>query len=93
MSFVAGPFLAPPLKRADKVDLKTPMRNFIYSTYGQDADNFNQALGDLQTARDACCSGAMDKHESSVDTLTRFVASSHLRMASSLKLFKIFRKV
>ena len=73
MSLKAAPFLAPPLKRADKVELKTPFRNFIYSTYQTDADNFNQAISDLQTARDVCCTGTMDKHESSVDTLTRSV--------------------
>ncbi|XP_065185382.1 programmed cell death 6-interacting protein-like [Sycon ciliatum] len=72
MSLLAAPLLAPPLKRSDKVDLKSPFRNFIFSTYGQDADNYTQAVGELQTARDWCCSGSLDKHESSIDAVTKF---------------------
>ena len=63
--------LAPPLKRTEKVALKQPLRNFIYSTYGQDADSYNEGISELEATRDKYCVQTPDKHESAVDGLIK----------------------
>ena len=63
--------LSPPLKRTDKVALSQPMRNFIYSTYGQDADSYKEGIADLEQTREKYCVRTPDKHESSVEGLMK----------------------
>lgn len=67
-------FLAVPLKQTQEVELVKPLRSFIQNTFSQaDPDEYNQALNEFSKLRNLMISKSVDKHESALEVLYRYV--------------------
>jgi len=72
---MASCFLSVPLKRTWEVDLVKPLKTFISDTYsGSDSEDFDQALNEFNKLRNSTISKSIDKHESSLEVLYRWVS-------------------
>lgn len=66
--------LAIPLKKTYEVDLIKPLRNFIQSTFTQaDPEYYNHALQEFNKLRNLMITKSVDKHESALEVLCRWV--------------------
>jgi programmed cell death 6-interacting protein len=67
-------FLAVPLKQTQEVELVKPLRSFIQNTFSQaDPDDYNNALNEFSKLRNLMIAKSVDKHESALEVLYRFV--------------------
>ena len=67
-------YLAVPLKRTWEVDLIKPIKKFIADTYGTDNESdYNNALQEFCKLRGNIITKSVDKHESALEVLYRFV--------------------
>ena len=67
-------FLAVPLKQTQEVELIKPLRGFIQNTFSQvEPDDYNHALNEFSKLRNLMIAKSVDKHESALDVLYRFV--------------------
>jgi len=60
-----------------------PLKTFIVDTYsGSESEEFDQALNEFNKLRNSTISKSVDKHESSLEVLCRWVLvkRGHLRM-------------
>ena len=71
---MASYFLAVPLKRTWEADLIKPLKTFISDTYtGSNSEDFDQALIEFNKLRNSTISKSMDKHESALEVLYRYL--------------------
>ena len=65
--------LAVPLKKTSEVDLIKPLRTIIASTFStadkQESEQFREPIEEINTLRTNATVKALDKHESSLETL------------------------
>lgn len=67
-------FLAVPLKQTQEVELTKPLRSFIQNTFSQaEPDDYNHALNEFSKLRNLMIAKSVDKHESALEVLYRFV--------------------
>lgn len=67
-------FLAVPLKQTQEVELIKPLRSFIQNTFSQvEPDDYNHALNEFSKLRNLMIAKSVDKHESALEVLYRFV--------------------
>ena len=73
-------FLAVPLKQTQEVELIKPLRSFIQNTFTQaEPDEYNQALNEFSKLRNLMIAKSVDKHESALEILYRWVGSNLLK--------------
>ncbi len=69
-------FLAVPLKQTSEVDLVKPLRTYISSTFKTADDTsteIDESLNELNKLRNKAVIQPLDKHQASLDIITRFV--------------------
>ena len=67
-------YLAVPLKRTWEVDVIKPLKKFITETYGTENEvDYNNALQEFSKLRGSIITKAVDKHESALEVLYRYV--------------------
>jgi len=67
-------YMSVPLKRTWEVDLIKPLKTFIANTYSScNPDDYSQALADFNKLRNNTISKSVDKHESALEVLYRWV--------------------
>lgn len=69
-------FLAIPLKHTNEVDLVKPLMSHVENTYlssSEISSEIREAMQELNKMRNRACSQPLDKHQSALDVLTRFV--------------------
>lgn len=70
-------FLTIPSKRTNDVDLATPLKNYVQSTFGAEGnpvvEGIDEQLNELNKLRNKAVCSPLDKHESSLELLYRFV--------------------
>ncbi|XP_077862136.1 programmed cell death 6-interacting protein-like [Saccoglossus kowalevskii] len=71
---MATSFVSVPLKVSSEVDLNRPFKTFIENTYGveEGGEDYGQAIKEFTKLRTNVCCKALDKHESSLDSLHRY---------------------
>lgn len=76
-------FLAVPLKQTQEVELIKPLRSFIQNTFSQvEPDDYNHALNEFSKLRNLMIAKSVDKHESALEVLYRFVLQTLLLIYS-----------
>lgn len=69
---MAATFVSVPIKRTWEVDLVTPLRQFITTTYEKaDSEYANAAVTEFNKLRNAVIAKSLDKHESALEVLYR----------------------
>lgn len=76
-------FLAVPLKQTQEVELIKPLRSFIQNTFSQvEPGDYNHALNEFSKLRNLMIAKSVDKHESALEVLYRFVLQTLLLIYS-----------
>lgn len=71
-TFKMATFLGVPVKRTWEVDLATPLRQFIATTYEKaDSEYANAAVVEFNKLRSSVIAKSQDKHESALEVLYR----------------------
>lgn len=69
-------FLSVPLKATNEVDLVKPLQNYVDSILQANSDlktEITEGIVELNKLRNKACVQPLDKHQSSLDLLTRYV--------------------
>ena len=67
-------FLAVPLKKTYEIDVVRPFRSFIQNTFSTaDPEDYNNAISEFNKLRNLMITKSVDKHESALEVLYRWV--------------------
>lgn len=70
-------FLAVPLKHTNEVDLVKPLMSYVENIYlsaSELSSEIREAMQELNKMRNKACNQPLDKHQSALDVLTRYVS-------------------
>lgn len=75
-------FLAVPLKHTNEVDLVKPLMSYIENIYLSTSEinsEIKEAVQELNKMRNKACNQTLDRHQSALDALTRYVCSYSIK--------------